>query len=110
MNTFYVNLREIKIFKFISLEKIYIDIIDVYLFYSGYITQQFQTNGKFILNNNLVKKCKSIRKDVIKLICTYLESTKDPQYTKNYIPPLLNILEDYRTNNEETKYLLEIYC
>lgn len=89
---------------FVFLEKIYMDIIDVYLFYSGYISQQFQQNGKYILNNSMVKKCKSIRKDVIKLICTYLESTKDPQYTKGYIPPLLNILEDYRTNNEETKY------
>ena len=86
------------------LEKIYLDIIDVYLIYSSYILQQFQTQGKFILNNNLLKKCKSIRKDVIKLICTALESTKDPQYTKGYIPPLLNILEDFKTNSEETRF------
>ncbi len=91
------------------LEKIYLDIIDVYLLYSSYILQQFQTQGKFILNNNLLKKCKSIRKDVIKLICTALESTKDPQYTKGYIPPLLNILEDFRTNCEETRFFFGFF-
>lgn len=92
--------------KTIIIEKIYIDIIDLYLFFSGYITQQFQIQGKYILNTTTLKKCKSIRKDVLKLICTYMENTKDPQYTKGYIPPLLNVLEDYRVNNEETKYFL----
>lgn len=81
------------------------EIINVYTFYSNYIAQQLLTTGKYILNNTKIKKLKSIRKDIIKLIHTYLQSTENPEYTKNYVNPLMNILEDFRTNPEDTKYI-----
>ena len=85
---------------------IYDNIINVYTFFSRYITQQLLQTGKYILNNSIIKKLKGIRRDIIKLISTYLQSTDNPDNIKNYVPRLLDILEDFRVSAEDTKLFL----
>jgi len=89
------------------LESIFPAMIDVYSYYSQYISSQVGQQGKNILNFTQFKKMRTIKRDVLRLIHSLIEnvrSQEESQYVAcNFVQPLMTVLEDYANNSDETK-------
>lgn len=87
-----------------ALAKIYLEMIHLYTYYSDLMTKAVQANGPKALWDSTLKKMKTVRKDCIKLIQTYIEGCTDPQFVaNNFVEPMLGILDDYAQGMNETK-------
>jgi hypothetical protein len=89
---------------FPALAKIFQDMIELYVFYSRQVVEQFNHGGKAVLSFSQNKKMRGVRKDILKLMTTYVHGTMEPQFvTENFIGPMFPILEDYANSIDELK-------
>jgi len=75
------------------------DMLKLYVLYSELISQEIQTNPKYALTHYLVRKIRAVKKQVVNLMSTFVEvSEKSNVVAENFIPPLMDILQDYCNN------------
>ena len=60
-----------------SLGIIYFEMINTYMAYSKYISQEVQQKGANIMNFTLMKKMRTVRSDIIKVIASFIEHCSD---------------------------------
>ncbi|EGG16820.1 exportin 1 [Cavenderia fasciculata] len=84
----------------IQITKIYFDLLNVYRTYSSFLSKNpNQTRTSLGLG------MKSVKKEALKLLETFIERSEDKSMIyQNFIPPLLDaVLGDYQTNTPETR-------
>ncbi|EGC37009.1 hypothetical protein DICPUDRAFT_46785 [Dictyostelium purpureum] len=83
-----------------QISKIYLDLLNIYRTYSDHISK-----NPDIYRSTLGQAMRSVKKETLKLLETFIEKSTDKKiiYT-DFIPPLLEaVLGDYRTNIPETR-------
>jgi exportin-1 len=81
-----------------QLGKIYLDLLNVYKVYSETISNAVATTGPHVTGTTLIRAMRSTKKEILKLLETFIEKTDDIQVVvQNFIPPLLAaVLGDYK--------------
>lgn len=78
------------------LQKVYIQMLELYKFYSEMINGQIQVLGSAASNDNLTKSLKVIRKNILKLFEIFIKSTHDvAMVVAQFAPPLQELMSDY---------------
>jgi len=86
---------------FISqLGRIYLDMLNVYKAYSEMISNAVATSGSMATKTSLIRSMRSVKKETLQLIETFVEKSEDANIvSQNFIPPLLEaVLGDYKSN------------
>jgi exportin-1 len=83
-----------------QLSRIYLDMLNVYKVYSGMISSAIVANGAHVTSSSIIRSMRAVKKQVLKLIETFVEKSESPQSVcANFIPPLLeSVLGDYKSN------------
>ncbi|KAM9951178.1 hypothetical protein ACTFIW_010386 [Dictyostelium discoideum] len=83
-----------------QISKIYLDLLNVYRTYSDHISR-----NPNIYRETLGQAMRSVKKETLKLLETFIEKSSDKQVIySNFLQPLLEaVLGDYRTNIPETR-------
>jgi len=80
------------------------DLLKLYVLYSRFISNEIQANPKYALNHYIVKKIRSVKKEVVNLMITVIEKSNNVNViAENFITPLLDILQDYCNNIPEAR-------
>ena len=94
------------------LGKIYIDLIKIYVVYAEIVSNEVQVSGKGVLNLTIIKKMRSVKREIIKLIQTFIEKS-NPQniemsslIAQNFIPPLNDVLQNYVNSVPYSRFIL----
>eukprot|EP00252_Welwitschia_mirabilis_P021495 TRINITY_DN552_c0_g1_i3.p1 TRINITY_DN552_c0_g1~~TRINITY_DN552_c0_g1_i3.p1 ORF type:complete len:860 (+),score=155.81 TRINITY_DN552_c0_g1_i3:174-2582(+) len=79
---------------------IYLDMLNVYRMYSELISNSIAEGGPFASKSSYVKLLRSVKRETLKLIETFVDKAEDqPQIGKQFIPPMMDpILGDYARN------------
>ncbi|GAA0143803.1 transporter [Lithospermum erythrorhizon] len=79
---------------------IFIDMLSVYRMYSELISTNIAQGGPFASRTSLVKLLRSVKRETLKLIETFLDKAEDqPQIGKQFVPPMMDpVLGDYARN------------
>jgi len=79
--------------------------LNVYKAYSGFVVTSVATSGPNITKTTLIRAMRSVKKETLKLIETFIQRTEEPQILRqNFIPPLLEaVLGDYKMNIPDTR-------
>ena len=82
----------------VQLGMIYMDMLHVYKCISEQVSAAINMSGPMALEQSMVKGMKLVKKEVLKLISTWVARSNDPQTViVNFIPPLLDaVLLDYQ--------------
>lgn len=80
--------------------KIFMDMLQMYRASSNLIDEAVKTQGPIATKTPKVRGFRTIKKEILKLLITYVERAEDLEMIKNsMVPPLLEaILSDYRNN------------
>lgn len=80
--------------------KIYLDMLSMYRATSQMISQAVETEGEIATKKPKVRGLRTVKKEILKLIETYVEKADDlNEVRKDIVPPLLEaILTDYQRN------------
>eukprot|EP00743_Colponemidia_sp_Colp-15_P002924 GILK01003163.1.p1 GENE.GILK01003163.1~~GILK01003163.1.p1 ORF type:complete len:1097 (+),score=141.59 GILK01003163.1:95-3385(+) len=83
-----------------QLGRIYLDMLNVYKCYSEFISNSIVTQGPAVTRSVVIRGMRSVKKETLKLIETFVEKCSDVQtVAQNFIPPLLDpVLGDYSRN------------
>ncbi|XP_067943682.1 exportin-1-like [Watersipora subatra] len=81
-----------------QLGRIYLDMLNVYKVMSENITTACVTNGNQVIKQPLIKGMRTVKKETLKLISSWVFRSKDPVVvSENFIAPLLDaVLLDYK--------------
>ncbi len=75
------------------------DLLKLYILYSRLISDEIQANPKFALNHYLVRKIRTVKKEVVNLMITVMDKSNESNIiAENFIAPLMDILQDYCNN------------
>ncbi|CAI9087054.1 OLC1v1021020C1 [Oldenlandia corymbosa var. corymbosa] len=79
---------------------IYLDMLNVYRMYSELISTSIAQGGPYASKTSIVKLLRSVKRETLKLIETFLDKAEDqPQIGKQFVPPMMDpILGDYARN------------
>ncbi|XP_054812006.1 protein EXPORTIN 1A isoform X2 [Prosopis cineraria] len=79
---------------------IFLDMLNVYRMYSELISTSISEGGPFASKTSYVKLLRSVKRETLKLIDTFLDKAEDqPQIGKQFVPPMLDpVLGDYSRN------------
>ncbi|KAF8044402.1 hypothetical protein BT93_A2406 [Corymbia citriodora subsp. variegata] len=79
---------------------IFLDMLNVYRMYSELISSTIAGGGPFVSKSSFVKLLRSVKRETLKLIETFLDKAEDqPQIGKQFVPPMMDpILGDYARN------------
>eukprot|EP00271_Cylindrocystis_brebissonii_P003986 TRINITY_DN15300_c0_g1_i1.p1 TRINITY_DN15300_c0_g1~~TRINITY_DN15300_c0_g1_i1.p1 ORF type:complete len:1098 (+),score=241.20 TRINITY_DN15300_c0_g1_i1:845-4138(+) len=79
---------------------IYLDMLNVYRMYSELISDQIKAGGPYASKTSIVKLLRSVKKEVLKLIETFVDKAEDVNMiAKQFVPALMEpILRDYARN------------
>eukprot|EP00252_Welwitschia_mirabilis_P021498 TRINITY_DN552_c0_g1_i7.p1 TRINITY_DN552_c0_g1~~TRINITY_DN552_c0_g1_i7.p1 ORF type:complete len:1076 (+),score=191.44 TRINITY_DN552_c0_g1_i7:303-3530(+) len=79
---------------------IFLDMLNVYRMYSELISSSIAEGGPFASKSSYVKLLRSVKRETLKLIETFVDKAEDqPQIGKQFIPPMMDpILGDYARN------------
>lgn len=85
--------------------QIYLEILSVYKIYSQMISDAVATGGPVAAKTTTIKFMRTVKKETLKLIETFVERCEDPNYvSQHFIAPLLeNVLADYKNNIPATR-------
>jgi hypothetical protein len=73
----------------------------VYTFYSGQINYAFNI-GAF--DQNIVKPMKAVRRDILRLIQTYIvKETQYQKFAEGFLPTLKTLTDDYQSSHPEAR-------
>ena len=81
------------------LKNIFQDLLKIYNLYSQQISDAVVRNQA--TNNPMIKPMKAVRRDILKLIQTYILKEKDKTYTvfyQQFLPSLKLLIDDYKAN------------
>jgi len=83
-----------------QLARIFMDVLNVYKVYSTEISNIVASSGPQATHTTLVRAMRSVKKETLLLLQTFIEKSEDDQVvTQNFIPPLLEaVLIDYKNN------------
>ncbi|XP_061355285.1 protein EXPORTIN 1A isoform X3 [Gastrolobium bilobum] len=79
---------------------IFLDMLNVYRMYSELISKSIAEGGPFASKTSYVKLLRSVKRETLKLIETFLDKAEDqPQIGKQFVPPMMDsVLGDYARN------------
>ncbi|KAG9133939.1 hypothetical protein Leryth_004637 [Lithospermum erythrorhizon] len=79
---------------------IFLNMLNVYRMYSELISASIAQGGPFASRTSLVKLLRSVKRETLKLIETFLDKAEDqPQIGKQFVPPMMDpVLGDYARN------------
>ncbi|KAL5767493.1 hypothetical protein ACOSP7_014100 [Xanthoceras sorbifolium] len=79
---------------------IFMDMLNVYKMYSELISSSIAEGGPFASRTSYVKLLRSVKRETLKLIETFLDKAEDqPHIGKQFVPPMMDpILGDYARN------------
>eukprot|EP01114_Cavostelium_apophysatum_P018091 TRINITY_DN5522_c0_g1_i1.p1 TRINITY_DN5522_c0_g1~~TRINITY_DN5522_c0_g1_i1.p1 ORF type:complete len:1069 (+),score=345.41 TRINITY_DN5522_c0_g1_i1:320-3526(+) len=88
-----------------QLSRIYLDMLNVYKAYSEMISGAVAANGVMAARTSLIRTMRTVKKETLRLIQTFIERSEDPALVaNNFIPPLLEaVLGDYKANIPESR-------
>ncbi|KAK8942565.1 hypothetical protein KSP39_PZI009380 [Platanthera zijinensis] len=79
---------------------IFLDMLTVYRMYSELISNSISEGGPFASKTSFVKLLRSVKRETLKLIETFVDKAEDqPQIGKQFVPPMMDpVLGDYARN------------
>ncbi|XP_073129771.1 protein EXPORTIN 1A [Henckelia pumila] len=79
---------------------IFLDMLNVYRMYSELISTSIQQGGPYASRTSFVKLLRSVKRETLKLIETFLDKAEDqPHIGKQFVPPMMDpVLGDYARN------------
>ncbi|ESW29035.1 hypothetical protein PHAVU_002G038500 [Phaseolus vulgaris] len=79
---------------------IFLDVLNVYRMYSELISKSITEGGPFASRTSYVKLLRSVKRETLKLVDTFLDKAEDqPQIAKHFVPPMMDpVLGDYARN------------
>ncbi|KAL5167914.1 Protein EXPORTIN 1A [Glycine soja] len=79
---------------------IFLDMLNVYRMYSELISKSIAEGGPFASRTSYVKLLRSVKRETLKLVETFLDKAEDqPQIGKQFVPPMMDpVLGDYARN------------
>ncbi|AES93816.2 hypothetical protein MtrunA17_Chr5g0395621 [Medicago truncatula] len=79
---------------------IFLDMLNVYRMYSELISKSIAEGTPFTSRTSYVKLLRSVKRETLKLIETFLDKAEDqPQIGKQFVPPMMDpVLGDYARN------------
>ncbi|CAA2959341.1 protein EXPORTIN 1A isoform X2 [Olea europaea var. sylvestris] len=79
---------------------IFLDMLNVYRMYSELISTSIAQGGPFASRTSIVKLLRSVKRETLKLIETFLDKAEDqPHIGKQFVPPMMDpVLGDYARN------------
>ncbi|XP_058093970.1 protein EXPORTIN 1A [Magnolia sinica] len=79
---------------------IFLDMLNVYRMYSELISKKLAEGGPFGSKTSYVKLLRSVKRETLKLIETFVDKAEDqPQIGKQFVPPMMDpVLGDYARN------------
>ncbi|XP_057463130.1 protein EXPORTIN 1A-like [Actinidia eriantha] len=79
---------------------IFLDMLNVYRMYSELISTNIAEGGPFASKTSYVKLLRSVKRETLKLIETFLDKAEEqPQIGKQFVPPMMDpVLGDYARN------------
>ncbi|KAM7273898.1 hypothetical protein ACFE04_028562 [Oxalis oulophora] len=79
---------------------IFLDMLNVYRMYSELISSSIATGGPFASKSHYVKLLRSVKRETLKLIETFLDKAEDqPHIGTQFVPPMMDpVLGDYARN------------
>ncbi|PON41471.1 Coatomer beta subunit [Parasponia andersonii] len=79
---------------------IFLDMLNVYRMYSELISSSIAEGGPYASKTSYVKLLRSVKRETLKLIETFLDKAEDqPQIGKQFVPPMMDpVLGDYHRN------------
>ncbi|KAI3756998.1 hypothetical protein L6452_04531 [Arctium lappa] len=79
---------------------IFLDMLNVYKMYSELISSGIAGGGPYASKSSYVKLLRSVKRETLKLIETFLDKAEDqPQIGKQFVPPMMDpVLGDYARN------------
>ncbi|KAF7836515.1 protein EXPORTIN 1A [Senna tora] len=79
---------------------IFLDMLNVYRMYSEVISKSISEGGPFASKTSYVKLLRSVKREALKLIDTFLDKAEDqPQIGKQFVAPMMDaVLGDYSRN------------
>ncbi|XAR52092.1 hypothetical protein NMG60_11019991 [Bertholletia excelsa] len=79
---------------------IFLDMLNVYRMYSELISTSIAEGGPYASKTSYVKLLRSVKRETLKLIETFLDKAEDqPQIGKQFVPPMMDpVLGDYARN------------
>ncbi|KGN53691.1 protein EXPORTIN 1A [Cucumis sativus] len=79
---------------------IFLDMLNVYRMYSELISSSIAGGGPYTSKTSYVKLLRSVKRETLKLIETFLDKAEDqPQIGKQFVPPMMEpVLLDYARN------------
>ncbi len=88
-----------------QINQIYLDLLGLYRTASGVISQSVAAQGLIATKTPKIRGLRTIKKEILKLIDSYLSKVEDlDAVNQNMIPPLLDaVLSDYQSNVEPAK-------
>mmetsp|Transcript_16595 Transcript_16595/g.40875 ORF Transcript_16595/g.40875 Transcript_16595/m.40875 type:complete len:1055 (-) Transcript_16595:408-3572(-) len=86
----------------IQLGRIYLEMLQVYKSYSGYVSNEIKSRGAEATGLATVRNMRAVKKETLKLIQTFVKNSRDDQHEmifKKLLPALLDpVLDDYKRN------------
>lgn len=84
----------------LQLSRIYLDMLNVYKVISENVSVAIATNGENVTKQPLIKSMRTVKKETLKLISSWVGHSNDPQMiADNFVSPLLDaVLLDYQRN------------
>jgi len=88
-----------------QLTVIYMDLLSLYRYVSQLVSQEVATNGRVATSMPKVRSMRTVKKESLKLIETYVTKAEDlNNIAEHMIPPLLAaVLTDYAQNVEDAR-------
>ncbi|KAG1365339.1 putative Exportin-1 [Cocos nucifera] len=85
---------------FPQISLIFLDMLTVYRMYSELISSTISEGGPFASRTSYVKLLRSVKRETLKLIETFLDKAEDqPHIGKQFVPPMMDpVLGDYARN------------
>ncbi|MCL7034658.1 hypothetical protein MKW94_004053 [Papaver nudicaule] len=79
---------------------IFLDMLNIYRMYSELISSSIAEGGAYASKTSYVKLLRSVKREALKLIETFLDKAEDqPQIGKQFVPPMMDpVLGDYARN------------
>ncbi|XP_059304378.1 protein EXPORTIN 1A isoform X3 [Lycium ferocissimum] len=83
-----------------QISRIFLDMLNVYRMYSELISTSIAQGGPFASRTSIVKLLRSVKRETLKLIETFLDKAEDqPHIGKQFVPPMMDpVLGDYARN------------
>ncbi|URD74343.1 CRM1 C terminal [Musa troglodytarum] len=85
---------------FPQISLIFLDMLTVYRMYSELISSSIAEGGPFASKTSFVKLLRSVKRETLKLIETFVDKAEDqPQIGRQFVPPMMDpVLGDYARN------------